>query len=432
VSILGLTSLAFLGGAAVMYFQLPSSDFLDKAFTGAVAWYESGRAQGPPGVPAGSQGRPQTTTDTPGKTYDGFTLYTTTQGPRATLIDMRGEVVHRWELPFSNAWPHPPHIKKPLPDTQVHWFCCRLDPNGDLLAIYHADGDTPYGYGLVKLDKESHLLWAYPGHVHHDIDVAEDGTICTLTQKLVNESAPGPKLLPPPYLEDSLVLLSPEGRELQTVPLSEAIGNSPYALALNSATKCSSVPGQKLGDFLHANSVRVLPARWQHRFPLFKPGQVLVSLRNLDLLAVVDPQTRSVTWAAAGIWRIQHDAEFLENGHILVYDNFGAIHGGTRVLEFDPVTHAIPWAYTNENVTPFSAYMRGMKQRLPNGNTLIVDPDHGRLFEVTPGKQIVWESRCSLQSDPGDKLHPRHAVTSARRYGAEELTFLQGVARPRP
>lgn len=30
-------------------------------------------------------------------------------------------------------------------------------------------------------------------------------------------------------------------------------------------------------------------------------------------------------------------------------------------------------------------------QRLPNGNTLIDEGADGRLFEVTPAKEIVWE-----------------------------------------
>ena len=145
---------------------------------------------------------------------------------------MRGTVVHHWELPFSQAWPHPPHVADPLPDDQIHWFHCYLYPNGDLLAIYHADGDTPYGYGLVKLDKDSKLLWAYANNVHHDVDVGEDGTIYTLTQKLVSKPPAGLEFLPAPYLADSLVVLSPEGQELESIPLLEAFANSPYALTL--------------------------------------------------------------------------------------------------------------------------------------------------------------------------------------------------------
>ena len=36
---------------------------------------------------------------------------------------------------------------------------------------------TAVGYGLVKLDKDSNILWSYPAGVHHDVDVgaAADG-----------------------------------------------------------------------------------------------------------------------------------------------------------------------------------------------------------------------------------------------------------------
>src|SRR5262249_49566839 len=68
--------------------------------------------------------------------HDGFTLYTATDGPRATLLDMRASMVHRWELPFRQAWSQAPHVKDPLPDGQIHWFRGHLYANGDLLAIY--------------------------------------------------------------------------------------------------------------------------------------------------------------------------------------------------------------------------------------------------------------------------------------------------------
>jgi hypothetical protein len=183
---------------------------------------------------------------------------------------------------------------------------------------------------------------------------------------------------------------------------------------------------------LHANSVRVLPRALAAKFPLFKPGQLLISLRNLDLLAVVDRERRSVVWASGGIWRAQHDAEFLENGHLLLYDNLGAFDKHTRIVEFNPLTQAIPWCYAHENSTPFSASKRGMKQRLPNGNTLIVDPDNNRLFEVTRDKEVVWEIFCPSSPVTPDQRPQRLRITSAWRYRPEELTFLRGLAHARP
>jgi hypothetical protein len=140
---------------------------------------------------------------------------------------------------------------------------------------------------------------------------------------------------------------------------------------------------------------------------------------------------RSVVWAARGPWRIQHDAEFLDNGHLLLFDNHGW-GKGSRVIEYDPVTQAIPWVYSDAGPGPFHAAFRGMKQRLPNGNTLIVDPDNRRLFEVTRGNEIVWENFPPFPPVPPNRQPRARAITGARRYSVDELTFLKGVARARP
>lgn len=281
-----------------------------------------------------------------------------------------------------------------------------------------------------ELNKESKLLWAYPNNVHHDIDVGEDGTIYTLAQRLVTKPPAGLEFLDPPYLTDSLVLLSPDGQELQNIPIAEAFANSSYALTLT-VRKNEPVWSERETDVLHVNGVRVLNRTLAARFPLFKPGQVLLSVRSLDTIAVLDRDTRRVVWAARGIWKAQHDAEFLDNGDLLLYDNAGSLEQ-TRVLEYDPLTQAIPWAYMNENSTRFRALIRGMKQRLFNGNTLIVDPDNRRIFEVTKGKELVWEIFCPLPSVPQKQRARNHAITGARRYEANELTFLKGVAQSRP
>jgi hypothetical protein len=445
LSILGVAGLSYLLGAAVMFFQLPSSDFLSQAFAGGKAWSERGKPALNPFTPPEIDGREGVTVDRPGQTYDGFTLFTTNQGARATLVDMRGKVIHQWELPFRQAWPRAPHIQDPLRDDQIHWFRCHLFPNGDLLAIYQSDSDTPAGYGLVKLNKDSKLLWKYAGRVHHDLDVDEKGTIYTLTHRLKSKAPAGLDYLPTPYVADSLVVLSPDGREVESVPVEEAFRDSAYALLMSTAIAEQAIPRDPArrtssfeaflqptkGDLFHTNSVKVLPPARAGKFPLFRAGQVLISLRSLHAIAVLDVRKRSVVWAALGPWRIQHDAQFLDNGRLLLFDNHGW-GKGCRVLEYDPVTQAIPWFYSEADSGPFHAAFRGMQQRLPNGNTLIVDPDNRRLFEVTRGKELVWEHLCPLPPVSPDQQAGARAITGARRYSAEELTFLKGVARARP
>jgi hypothetical protein len=424
LAVLGLIALSFLLGAGVMYFQLPSSGFLTDAFRGAEAWHERGRSTIDQGSYSSDMAQEGVTEDKPDQAFDGFTLFTTVRGSHAKLIDMRGNAAHEWELPFGKAWPSAPHVTNPLPEDQIHWFRCRLYPNGDLLAIYHADGDTPYGYGLVKVNKDSELLWAYAGNAHHDLDLADDGTIYTLGQKLLRTPPDGFESLPGPLIADSVVVLSPDGKEQAEIPILEAFRDSPYAGLLRAAldvpqrSVASAALGSK-GDFIHANSVRVLRPAVAPKFPLFKPGQLLISLRTPSILAVLDVESRTITWAARGVWQAQHDSEFLDNGHLLLFDNCGS-NNGSRVLEYDPLTQAIPWAYSSEKSIGFRAASRGMKQRLPNGNTLILDPDHWMLLEVTQDKQLAWEYNCGA------------IVTGANRYRAEELTFLPPSVRARP
>jgi hypothetical protein len=449
LSALGCGGLIYLLGASVMFFQLPSSHFLEMALSRAGALNKRGRSSIPllPDTEEETL-REGVTVDRPSQTCDGFTLYTTTQAARAYLLDMRGREVHRWELPFSRAWPQgAPHVPKPLADEQIHWFRCHLYPNGDLLAVYHADGDTPYGYGLVKVDKDSNLLWAYANNVHHDVDVSEDGTIYTLAQRIIAEPPAGLNSIPGPYIADFLVVLSPQGKELESIPILDAFLHSPYALTLasvsNFATPAGIPPHLKInpptgsaprsdakGDLFHCNSVRILGRSLAPKFPQFQAGHVLLSVRNLDTIAVVDRQKRCVSWAAQGLWKIQHDAKFLENGHLLLFDNFG-LTTGSRVIEYDPRTQATPWSYANENSPAFLAYVRGMSQRLTNGNTLILDPDHRRLFEVTSGKELVWECFCPLAPAAPGQRRRAHAVTGARRYCPGELTFLGRDLRAR-
>src|SRR5436190_21909392 len=98
LSVLGVAGLGYVLGAAVMFFQLPTSDFLYQAFTGSKAWHERGKPALNPFNPPEIEVPEGVTVDRAGQTYDGFTLVTTTQGARATLIDMRGHAVHQWEL----------------------------------------------------------------------------------------------------------------------------------------------------------------------------------------------------------------------------------------------------------------------------------------------------------------------------------------------
>jgi hypothetical protein len=423
VSVLGLISLSYLVGAAVIFFKLPSWQLLQKAFIAGQAWLERGKSTWDQDPDSGFQ-TPDPHLDKPGATFDGFTLHTVGNGARAVLINMRGDVVHEWDAPFSQVWnvaaerPHLRDPKKPLDDSKVSMFSCHLFPNGDLLAVFNGEGDTPNGYGLAKLDKDSHILWRYSANVHHDVDVLEDGTIYATTHHVVHKMAQGLDFLMPPCLLDYVVRLSADGEELQKVSILDALESSPYSTILRVIERTPARVLQQ-GDTLHTNCVRVLRPALASRFPSFKPGQVLTSIRSLNVLAALDMEKRSVVWAACGPWRGQHDPHFLDNGRLLLFDNSGAAKG-SRVLEYDPQTQAFPWCYAAEKEGGFLSKERGMAQRLPNGNTLVLNSVTGHIREVTREGEPVWSYSV------------RDHVPFARRYAPGDLEFLKVGQRPRP
>jgi hypothetical protein len=436
----GLASFCYLLGAAALFFDLPTSGFLRRAFDGGVVWCEGQPwYDGPQGTRPGPELHSPLTVgpaDQPGKTCDGFTLCLCSGGTRAVLLDMTGKVVHHWDAPFRKVWSEPRYLR--IPGKEVSFVDGRVYTNGDLLALAEGPSDArnpSSGYGLVKLDKDSRVLWQYAGLCHHSFDVAADGTIYTLSNEFVEKLPPGFSALPTPSVVDCVEVLSPQGKRLKRIPLLEAFRDSPYAPLLSTLEKpqlfSDLLPADtsrrplreemRRRDILHTNAVQVLDKALASKFPQFKAGQLLLSPRHLDTLAVLDPDSGKVVWAAHGPWHGQHDPTFLANGRLLLFDNLGPAAGRSRVLEYDPQTQAFPWSYPGATGKPFYSCIRGGAQRLPNGNTLIVNSEGGEVFEVTPGQEVVWSCSCG-----------RVELNRARRYLPEQLAFLKGVARARP
>ena len=299
--------------------------------------------------------------------YQGLNLYVSGHAPEALLMDMAGKSLHTWRYDFYSAWPKYPKDKAPN-----HWRRAHLYPNGELIANYG-------GAGLIKIDKDSKLLWKYGERVHHDLDVHESGVVYTLIRKGERIPALSPSHL---VVMDYIVLLSPEGEELRRISLFDCFADSDFKPVIKAM--------KKRGDILHTNTIEILDGAHVDKDPAFKKDNLLLSFRNLSSIAVVDPEAEKVVWYKKGAWRYQHQPTFTPDGSLILFDNSG-LGERSRVLEFDPATMKETWAYGNGPDELFFTRLIGSAQRLANGNTLITESDNGRVFEVTPEKNIVWE-----------------------------------------
>ncbi|HMH53807.1 MAG TPA: aryl-sulfate sulfotransferase [Candidatus Acidoferrum sp.] len=115
----------------------------------------------------------------------------------------------------------------------------------------------------------------------------------------------------------------------------------------------------------------------------------------------------------------------LPNGNLTIFDNgtHRRDHPATysRVIEVDPRTSAIVWEYHDQSLFDFfSPYISGA-QRLANGNTLICEGCHGRIFEVTADGQVVWEYVNPYFHVESGRPGINNWVFRAFRYTPEEI-----------
>jgi hypothetical protein len=326
----------------------------------------------------------------PGQACAGYNLYCCERCPDIFLIDMNGEIVHRWTHPERR---------------NAKWHHAILLPDGDIVAIAKEPN------GLVRLNWNSEIVWEKAIAAHHDVVLAPDSTLYVITgEKRMHRDL---------EVEFPLILhLTLDGEEIETWSAYERLDEikktldprwfldtildsmitekkrdrllEPISRLVHPAM--GEAVGRTLYDYFHMNTIGILPET-----PLgesdsrFRAGNLLICFRNVNQIAVLDRATGEVLWAwGEGVMEWPHHPTMLENGNILVFDN-GSRRGYSRVLEIDPVTGTIEWEYAGVPPGSFYSFSRGSAQRLPNGNTLICEGDEGRVFEVNPEGKIVWK-----------------------------------------
>lgn len=443
--VVSLSFLFFILGMAVIYYELPPYNKIKNVFDGGQAWVDSKDPENDPEIVTGNiEGAIEDAKVTLDKqrAFMGYTLVAARYGPTAYLVDMQGRIIHRWNKPWRQAFNgNHPHVTRPVPEKRIFFEGGQVLPNGDFIGVYTGDTDTPWGYGMVRLDKNSKTIWTYKEKSHHNIYVdARNNKIYGTVHYFIKEPKRGFENLNYPLMADDVVIVALDtGKELDRIPLLNAFKDTPYEPYLyhHPATPRSA------WDFFHANHVMKLEPEIADKFPMFKAGYLMVSLRNADLIAVIDPETKKVVWATTGPWKNQHYAQFLPNGHILLMDNLGLTQNKTvytQILEYDPITAGVVWRFPNEDVDyKFINTIYGHVQRLPNGNTLFSETFGLKLVEVTPEGKIAWSYKLPM---PTRKINTKgvnfpegilmfrglggvSAIVNHHRYSYEELPFVK-------
>jgi len=377
------------------------------------------------------------------KTYNGYTIYPSAKG--ALLIDMNGNEVNLWA--GLGGFPN-----KILPGGYVLGTTgARAGKNAyqDQLDLVQVDweGNIVWKFDHTELVEDPGKEPQWQARQHHDFQregntvgyyypggepKTDSGNTILLThENVINHAISDKKLI-----DDKIIEVDWEGNILWSWRASDHFEEFDFdEAAKNTLARNPSIHEEAGGDWLHINCVSVLGKnKWYDAGDeRFHPDNLIFDSRNANILAIISKKTGEIVWQIGPDfsktpelrklgWIIgQHHFHMIPKGlpgegNLLVFDNGG--EGGygvpnpasatgnnnarrdySRVLEFNPLTLEIVWQYTPleagfllfSDASKFYSSYISSAQRLPNGNTFITEGSDGRLIEVTPDHEIVWE-----------------------------------------
>ena len=299
----------------------------------------------------------------------------------ALLVDRAGRELHYWPIDFnrlSSGGKSPNNVYlhgiEPLRDGSI---VVNFD-NGDLLARIGPCGE---------------VMWVTEGRFHHVVTQSHDGTLWSWESPV----HPDPRAVADAKAAGGnretqyLVQLdAATGERLRSVSLERDI-IAAHGLFGQMALRTQENAAQLVYccDPFHPNDIEALPPELAGAFPMFAAGDLLISLRSINLVTVLDRDTLAPKWSSIGPWHQQHDPDFLPDGTISVFNNNMGL-GASQIVVANPATGEHRVAFDGAARGNFYSWRRGRHQQLPNGNIVIAESERGRVIEVNRAGEIVW------------------------------------------
>lgn len=383
----------------------------------------------------------------PEKTWNGFTLLA---GGPPRIVDMNGNLVNEWTTGV-NGFPSMPLPDGNILTTGVRWTgyiddgktLSQLDWDGKTVWEFSDYADVPEDIknpskGTIRISTQHHDMQKKGNPVYYTPAVKTTNKVGT-TLILGHKWHKNPKVNDAILMDDTVFEVDPNGKvvwEWVAADHFDEYGFDADAKKALQGWKPKKGHEDHGFDWWHQNCASYLgPNKWfDSGDKRFHPDNIILDSREANILVIISRETGKVVWKAGPNYMEGEDQKIGQivgphnthmipaglpgAGHVMVYDNGGQAGYGapspmgpngiatiqrmyTRVLEIDPVSKEIVWEYSIKTrkgapiwklfgQTEFSPFISGA-QRLPNGNTLICEGAQGRLIEVTPDNEVVWE-----------------------------------------
>lgn len=352
----------------------------------------------------------------PDKAYSGFVLFPSRDG-KTYLIDMDGNSVNEWNFESFPPWP----LTEEEAGGERGQLLVQLEDTNTIKPPANP-GNGLTNAKIGQVDWNGNVLWSWgsqqqPAHQHHDIYRLDNGNTLVLDASMRKLKGFSYQMI-----DNNIKEITPDGKVVWDWAVSDHLTELGFGKAQLELIHQSDDP-----DFLHLNTAKPLgPNRWfEDGDQRFAPDNILISARNGNVAAIIDRASGKIVWhlgpnlpktqLGGPVPRPmdqmigQHDVHMIGQGlpgagNLLIFDNQGqagfplpqkGMFSASRIIEVNPATKEIVWQYNGEMsgrpVWSFYSAFISNAQRLPNGNTLITEGESGRIFQVTPAGEIVWE-----------------------------------------
>lgn len=280
---------------------------------------------------------------------------------------------------------------------------------------------------FLLLDFSGNILWSLEDLTIRsvsDFEILENGDMLYITDTgapCIHSFSEGRLYKGPSFGADHSLLMLPWGNILALKPQNVDMGGSMGWIFSNDIVELDPATNEIVWEWKvheHGNPLEhyreyTLPD-WSHANAIhFYEDQsaILFNPRSLDTFYFISYPDGEILWACkdegtfgADLFAEPHDPYLLPNGNVLMFDNGRyrePLFSRALELAIDPEqgTAEIAWQYRE---TPdFYSDIMGDANRLSNGNTLVVDATSGRLVEVTPEGEKVWEATILMDRTTG-------------------------------
>lgn len=320
------------------------------------------------------------------------------------VTNKQGEILHTWSIGPESIWKDLQTVEGINRASNIYSVGALPFPNGDLVVTYQGRNTFPYGVGIARFDKDSRLLWKKENLSHHWFSADDEGRLYTS----VFRASDAPLMVGASNLqfncragklyEDVIVVLDRDGNELDSIPIIAAFVDAGYAgLVYQGKHPDTGLPvDYEECDPTHLNDVRVMSAADAATSAIIESGDLLVSLRSNNLIALIDPRSKKVKWVSTGRSILQHSPRYLGNDKVLVFDNLGGDmqQGGSRLLEIDMLTNAARTIYPPDTGNPdfFTATAGVLSLNGDRTRALASLTRQGRTLEIDlRNGELIWE-----------------------------------------